>query len=440
MRPMTAVERTREPAGSQESEGSPEIAGSQESEGSPGRGRPGRRRRRPAPHAHFFWRFAYPAVVAAAGLAVFLLAREGGRAVLDQKAVPVDQPVVLQPDEPGYLAFVGATPTLLALHTHNGELAGVTFMARTGIDAGGGIVLLPPDLLAVPPGGNGEEGEFLSSVYAQGGADAVERLAETMFGLGFDEVIEVSSEALAGAMKPAEPLPYLLVDNLVEVGPDGVARVVYEAGRIELPAVDAAVVYAFLNPDEADVNRAERQRAMWESWLGAIGRAEDPDTVVLPFEAGLSPYLRAFSAGTTVVEVAPLQSVVLEAGARPFYLLGDEGLRDRSLELVPWPMQPESFLRPRVQMLDGTGDPSVRDALAADVIAAGGVVTVIGNAPEFGVEATQFAYHRPELVTDPITNSIAVQLGVDMALVELGEGTPGVVDITVTVGQDQALP
>ena len=80
----------------------------------------------------------------------------------------------------------------------------------------------------------------------------------------------------------------------------------------------------------------------------------------------------------------------------------------------------------------------MRDSLVQEVIAAGGVVTVIGNAEEFGVGATQFAYHREELVRDPITNSIAIQLGVDMALVELDEGTPDVVDITVTVGSDQA--
>ena len=41
-------------------------------------------------------------------------------------------------------------------------------------------------------------------------------------------------------------------------------------------------------------------------------------------------------------------------------------------------------------------------------------------------------------MNDHFTNSIAIVLGVDMALIELGEDTPDVVDITVTVGQDQA--
>ena len=400
------------------------------------------RRRRPAPPAHNFWRFAYPAIVAAAALAVFLLAREGGKAVLDQRVDHVEESVKLLPEEPGYLELVDATPTLLALHSHDGELVGATFMARTGVDAGGGIVLLSADLFVVPPDAAGDQGEFLGEAYSQGGASAVRRLAEGLMGLGFDEVIEIPADALASSIQPAGPLPYLVLDDLVEVSPDGTTRVVYEAGRTDLAAADAAGVYAFRNPDEADVNRLERQKALWESWLGVIARAEDPDAAVLPFETGLYPFLRALSSGTTVIEIPQMRTVALDPESRPFYVLDDQGLswlRDRSLEMVPWPTQPESFWRPRVQLLDGTGDPSARNALVEDLVAAGGVVTVIGNAPEFGVEATRFAYHRPELVTDPIVNTIAYELGVDMALAEPREGVPDlVVDITVTVGLDRS--
>ena len=88
-------------------------------------------------------------------------------------------------------------------------------------------------------------------------------------------------------------------------------------------------------------------------------------------------------------------------------------------------------------LLDGTGLPAVRDSLVDDVVAAGGVITVIGNAPSFGVESTRFALHRPELVTDPTVNTIALQLGLDMTLIEQSEGIPDLVDITVTVGLDR---
>ena len=400
-----------------------------------------RGRRQPAPRAHFFWRFVFPAVVVAAGLVVLLLAREGGRAVLDTRFETVHEEIVLQPDEPGYLELVGVTPTLLSLHTDHGELAGVAFMASTGIDAGGGIVLLPADLLVTPEVGAAEQGELISEVYARGGAEAVEVVAEELFGIGFDDVEEITTESLADSIGPAEPLPYLLVDDLSEADSGGAQRVVYEAGTYEFSATDAAMVYAFRNADEADVNRLERQRILWESWLGVIGRSSDAAAAAPPASSPLSPFLRVLGSGTAVVEVPPLQSLLVDPASPPRYTLGADGrswLRDRALELVPWPRQPESFQRPRVQLLDGTGDPSIRDALVDDVIAAGGVITVIGNAAEFGVETTHFAYHRADLVNDPFTNTIAIVLGVDMALIELGEDTPDVVDITVTVGRDQA--
>lgn len=373
-------------------------------------------------------------------MAVLLLALTGGRAVLTTTVDPVEEQIVLEPDEPGYLELVGATPTLLSLHTHDGGLTGVSFMALTGIDAGGGVVLLPADLLVVPEGGSPDGGELLSGTYGRGGVEAVQQVAEDMFGLGFGEVVEMPTEQLAGSMDPAGPLPYLLVDDLVEAGPDGSSRIVYEAGSYELAAADAASVYGHRNPDEADGNRVQRQRAMWESWLGVIGRAPDPEAAIPAADSPLAPFLRALGSGTTVVDVVPFESFSVDPGAAPVQMLGAGSrswLREKVLELVPWPQQPESFLRPRVHLLDGTGASRIRDALADDVIAAGGVITAIGNADSFGVAATHFAYHREELVNDPITNSIAIALGVDMTLIELGEGGADVNDITVTVGLDQ---
>ena len=271
------------------------------------------------------WRYLFPVAVAAAAVAVFLLAREGGRAVLVTKVNSRQEAVKYAPDEPGYLELVGATPTLLALHTHDGELTGVTFMARTGIDAGGGIVLLSADLLVGAENGASGDGEVLGAAFSQGGAAAVERLAEGLFGLGFDHVVDVSTEALASLMQPAGPLPYEVLDDLVGVGPAGEARVVYEAGGTDLAAADAAAVYSFRNPDEADVNRLERQREMWVTWLDVIHWAQDPAAATPQADAVWGPFLQALSAGTTVVEVLPMQTVGQDDGSPAYYVLGEDG-------------------------------------------------------------------------------------------------------------------
>lgn len=408
-------------------------------------------RRRPAPRAHAFWRFGYPAIIVAAGLAVMLLAREGGKAVLDETTVRIDEEVRLQPHDPGFLEFVAPTPTLLVVHTHQGQLTGISFMARSEVDNSGGIILMSPELLVIPPGGASEDGEFLNAVYSGGGLEALELSVEAMLGLGFDQVLEVAAETMAEMMRRAEPLPYLLSDDLTVIGADGVERVVFEAGRHELSGADAALIYALKNPGEADINRVERQRLLWESWLGVIARSEDLDSVTLPFPEGLWPYVRLLGAGAAAVELVPMSTVALDPSSPPFYVLGEAGgswLEERAAELVPWPQPPKSLWRPSVQILDGVGEADSRDQrladVAKDVIRSGGVVTVMGNVKEFGVESTQFAYHRPELLTDELTkiltNGIALELGVKMSYIDLGESVPGLVDITVTVGRDRMAP
>ena len=127
--------------------------------------------------------------------------------------------------------------------------------------------------------------------------------------MGFEEVIEVARSEMAAAITPAEPLSYSLPDDLWVVNTDGAREVLYPSGSHRLNAVAAAEIYAFRNDGETDANRLERQRALWESWLDSLGGADDPGTAVLPFQTGLSPFLRALGAGATTVEVAPLQLV-----------------------------------------------------------------------------------------------------------------------------------
>ena len=407
-------------------------------------------RRHPAPRAHPFWRFVFPAVVIGAGVTVFLLWLSGTRTVLD---TPVGHVVgrVLEPDEPGYEAFVQPTPTILVAHTHDGDLTGVTFLAQTNFDEGGGAVLLPADLLVLygEKSADGEvsdnveqveqQGEFLGKAWAEGGLAQVELLVENLFGFGFDEVIEFSTENLAAGLGTIEPIPFLLFDDL-NVLTGGSLTTWLSAGRLDLDADVAARLYGFRNPDEAEANRVERQRSLWTAWLESINRAPDPDTAVLPFQDGIWPFLRSLGLGSRVVEAAPLQPVVLEGGRTPFYVLDDEGsawIAARAAELVPRPITARSFVRPTVRLLDGIGDPTVRDSLVDDIVAAGGVMAVIGNAAEFGVIRSVVAYHRSELAD--AAGAIGDVLGVEAVFVDDLEPTAGIIDITITVGFDQVV-
>ena len=393
-----------------------------------------RRRRRPAPRAHFFWRYMFPLLVVAAGVAVYELWREGTKAVLDSTDGRVVE-VALDPNEPGYEAFVDATPTLLVLHTSGGDLAGVTFLALSDLELGGGAVLLSSDLLVeFTDDASEDQGEFLVHAYAESGAARVEFLLEQLFGYGFDEVVELSTKNLADSMRLVEPLPYLLPDDLVTEAPSGESVVWLEAGRWDLDADVAADVYSFRNPDEADANRLERQRAIWESWLESIGRSDNPDEAVLPFDEGIFPFLRSLGFGTGFVETPPLQPLIINNDGPPFYVLDAEGadwLEDHARELVPLPITAKSFVRPTVRLLDGIGDPGLRDGALVEIVDAGGVISVIGNASDFGVEETVVAYHREELAV--AAAEIAAAIG---AVATFDDAPDQPVDISVTIGLD----
>ena len=417
-----------------------------------------RLRRRPAPRAHPFWRFGFPVIVVAAGVAVLLLSQGGARTVLDSTAGEVVD-IVQRPDEPGYEVFVQPTPTLLVAHTRDGILTGVTFLAQSDFERGGAAILLPADLIVFydeEPDGGGRaagqdgaadrededeaddepQGQLLSLAWAEGGLARVEFLAETLFGFGFGEVIELNDEQFATVIGPVSPLPYLLADDLVVRTGIGLTTWL-PAGRLELDAPTAARVYGFRNPGEADVNRVERQRAMWTAWLASIARADDPGSVVLPFRDGVWPFLGSLGLGSGVVETAPVQPVVLDPGGVPLYIFDDEGsewMAAKALELVPWPIPAKSSVRPTVRLLDGIGDPAIRDGRVGDIVAAGGAVTVIGNAEEFGVARTVVAYHRAEMAA--AAADLAGLFGVEPVLLDNPDPST---DITVTVGLDQVV-
>lgn len=87
-----------------------------------------------------------------------------------------------------------------------------------------------------------------------------------------------------------------------------------------------------------------------------------------------------------------------------------------------------------MRLLDGIGDPAVRDGRVGDIVAAGGAVTVIGNAEEFGVARTVVAYHRAEMAS--AAAGLAGLFGVEPVLLDNPDPST---DITVTVGLDQVV-
>ena len=278
------------------------------------------------------------------------------------------------------------------------------------------------------------EAAILGQLYDTEGIDGLRRAVERMLGFGFLEASELDAEQLAGFMRLVEPIPFTLADDLYRENADGSVELWLERGPLELSGVDAATVYGWRNPGEADANRVQRQLDLWDAWLARIGDADDLVAATLPFDDGLSPYLRALGAGTADLAEPPLTPVLFDPADGPVYVLGDEGVawvRKRGLEMVPLPVSPAGESRPRTRILDGVGDSDGRDALIPVVVEAGAVVTVLGNADAFDVAVTVVAHHRPE--DAGAADDLAAELGAEVVF---DEDLDAPVDLTITTGAD----
>lgn len=393
-----------------------------------------RSRRRPAPRAHPFFRYVYPAFVVAAAVVVVVLASQGSRAVLDSREGR-DVPIVSDPDAPGFLAFVEPTPTMLVAHVDDTDaLVGVTVLARTALQEGGSLVVLSADLLIDLPG----DDVILEQVYAAEGTEGLERVVGEFFGFGFtDDPMVLDPESLAVWLAPVEPIPFRLSDDLVEDAQDGDGDIVHERGAREFSAVDLAAIYGWRNPAEVDAGRFTRQEAIWEAWLRQIRVADDAAAATLPFDDLLSPYLLALGTGTGDVDLAPMSPVGFDP-ENPIYVLAPndpDWPRRKALEMVPLPVAPQTGARPTVRVLDGTGDTANRDAMLPVLVAAGAEVSVIGNAPAFGVEETRVEYHLPE--HEEMASEFAASIGTAVAF---DDDPNQPVELTVTIGTDRQAP
>lgn len=448
---------------------------------------------------NFFWRVVFPGMIIVSGGAVAMLVGLGSRIIVGGTIGEVDDSLVVDPGEPGYLAFVSPTPSLLLMHTYDDSLVGITFLARPHPGEGSTALLFSSDLSVgadveavwddlLPEDAVGDVRRTLGQAYEHGGVTAVNRLMEWLFGFGFTNVLEISEVEMMAIMTHAGPLPYELADNLASMGTDGVMRLAYQAGFHELDTAAAADIYSFRSPGEMDIHRVMRQKAIWEAWFNAIsgrqaevsreqsetastetgldvnGRGDDGGSVDADVGGGdvessdssgeentdftrlsLVQAFRLLVADGFTVEIVPMQpampsedsempdvSVVLDTE-------GAEWLKSRVRELVPWPAVPGLSVHYAVQLLDGVGNPEARDALAGDIVDAGGVVTVVGNTEEFGWQETLVAYHKQG--AQVVAESIATALDpggktIVPTFEEAQAGEEYFVDVTVVMGLD----
>lgn len=355
-------------------------------------------------------------------VALPLLAYAGFSAVLDTTDGRVVDPE-LDPDQPGYEAFVESTPVLGILgRDAEGALSWAAVAALPSRVGGGALFLVPVSTL-VP---TLESRELtLAQLDAESGTEAAGRGLGEILGVGLTELAEVGDERLRQLLGPVSPLP---VENPDDAGP-------FEAGELALEAADAGAFLAAAGRGESDLTRLVRHEAFWRAWLAAVGGSQDPDVVPGETASGLGRFVRGLASGLYTIDVPPMEAEEAADGSirfrrEPF------GTMDLSEARIPFPIAARPGARPRVRVLDGVGADGLSQRAARDVVEAGGQVVVVGNADRFEAATTEVVYFEEGVA--PAANAIADAFGVT-AERRTGPNPDDRVDVTVVAGEDVAL-
>lgn len=335
----------------------------------------------------------------------------------------------IRPHEPGYQAYVVATPTLAVLVPGDGgDLAAAALLSLHPGDAGGAVTVVPTSCLVVErdagqpdpgdpasteptdaaggtdatpvDGGAGPSGAVggareatipdvagrtVAEAYEDGGVDsAVEAMAEVLT-VAVDEGVELDAEAWAALVEASGPIPVTLTDA---VGP-------WPSGEVTLAPDQVGAFLAYEGPDEDEVERATRQAALWAAWLeqlptsGASGLPDDAPGDLARFVGGIA---QGASAQVLPVVASDAGGGTVEADPGPAGELISTA--------VPYPLSPAPGVRVRVRLLNGTDDPALTADVARRLVAAGAEVTVAGNAGSFDVTETTYTYDDPDAQAD----------------------------------------
>jgi hypothetical protein len=402
------------------------------------RGRRGRGRRPGSAERTVWWQLGSTAVFVALliGLAVtgyrasLLITGGGTGKVTDPKA-------------PGYVAEVRPTPVdLVAVTAEDGALAGALIVSTTG--ASERTVSAVPATMAAGPG---EDGLFpqISDAFAAGGVDELRTVLGVGLTFGFTSAEVITAEEFKAFTGLAGPLTVKNVDNLIDNPERSINAnpedefVRYRAGDVVLQPDEVATFLAFAGIGEGADRQMLRHLNVWEQLLealkgkdlSAIGASSDGD------EASRGPgavaeLLAEIGEATVRYEPLPLvpqpipgtyfTTMVPDSAALPTYVA----------RVVPFPTSAIPGQRARVELLNGTSKEDSALLVAPKVVAAGGEISLLGNADSFDVAATRVEYLAPE--AQEAAESIAKALGVTAT--EATEQSGGI-DVRVVVGGDR---
>ena len=383
---------------------------------------------RPAskPRRTAWWRFGFPVALVVLFVSIPVLVYVGIHVVLDSNHGRLIA-AATDPTKPGWEVAVEPTPTgVLATLKDDGQLSSISILALTS-EGTGTVIFVPSDTQV--PSVSGSTGatvnKTMAEAYAAGGVDALKAALEAVVH------VDVGGVQTADAARWDELVAS--VGTITVANPDNVLAdgLTFPRGSIDVTPAQVAGYLRVRNPGEDDTNRLLRQEAFWRSWLARVS-ARGPDSVPGESDSGTGKFVRALATSQVTYAVLPVKAQAQSAGLPTMYVPIVSEVQVVVADAVPLPTAAPAGSRPRLRVLDGTGELDHGVTAAITMAAAGAQIDDIGNASTFRVITTHF------IISGENQRAQADQLRAALGVGEIvtSNDTNDSVDITVILGHD----
>jgi hypothetical protein len=328
----------------------------------------------------------------------------------------------VRPDEPGYVALVTPTPTLLVVNKDaDGGLSGVSLLSLHAQDQGGSVIVMPVSTVAP----FAEAGTTFADAYAESGARGVANQIQLTLNIVIGETVEVDDARWATLVEPVAPIEVELDQAVGE----------WPAGAAEIEADDVGAFLTARTDSETELGRLDRQELFWESWLPQV-KAGGRNAVPGEVDVGLGRFVRGLAAGDFDVNGLPVSAAF---SSEEMYGPSEEMLPDLVAHAVPYPQEPSRGSRVQVQLLNGTTRRDLTARAATSLVAGSAEIALVGNAGSFAEATTRFVYTDSKLRDDAEKLRDAFGVG-EVVQQPADDDAPPVdddrIDVTVILGAD----
>jgi len=371
-----------------------------------------------------WWRVGYPVLVGAVVLVIVpLLVFAGLRVVLDSSDGKLVKRVT-DPAAPGYEAVVEKTPTAMAaVLAPDGSLDSVAVFALTS-DTSGGVLLIPGSL-----GVDTDFGLFpLTALWKLGQLEPVTTEVGKTLNLNFTESFAVNASDWATLVGPYAPITVSIPDAVH----DEKDAVVFPKGSVTLKSDQIATFLTSRSAKDIDLNRLIRQELFWKAWLAKVKSSASPFPA--PTTSGIGHFVSAIARGQLSISSLPVVPGPIAPpalGGAQTYIVKESAALASVAAIVPFP-DGAAGRRPRMRVLDGTGQLSNGINAAIMLNAAGGQVDVVGNAKSYGQATTQIIYFEGTTEAEAKIMQKALTMGTIVSSKQSNSGA----DMTVILGED----